>query len=213
MRRRRPLRVPSPARALPIRYETSARSARAQLYQKRPCRPCRERHSWRRTRRLRKSRADHRVSRHELRELLLAPALGALGAHRQHQKARLRGRIPDADFGLLWQGDAEIRKYATRILYRAGAIGRSLVPDWRKPQHFPGITGAQRAHDHVMAGRRVLDRDEMIADPTDMAERAHGFGGVIKQRPLESRVGPGLGDNLRAIVRADLRFVSLDNGV
>jgi hypothetical protein len=64
-----------------------------------------------------------------------------------------------------------------------------------------------------MALRRVLDGDEMVADPADMTERAHRFGGVIQQGLLESRIGPGLGDNLRAIVRADPGFIGLDNGI
>ena len=125
--------------------------------------------------------ADHRVARHELGELLLAPAVGALGAHRQHQEARLGGRIPDPDFGFLGQADAEVGEHAARVLDGAGTVGRGLVPDRRQSQHFPGVTGAQRTHDHVVALRRILDRDEMIADPADVAERAHGLGGVFQQ--------------------------------
>jgi len=64
-----------------------------------------------------------------------------------------------------------------------------------------------------MALRRVLDGDEMVADPADMTECAHRPGSVIQQGLFEGRVRPGLGDNLRAIVRADLRFVGLDNGI
>ena len=53
----------------------------------------------------------------------------------------------------------------------------------------------------------------MIADPADMTERAHRLGGVIQQGLPEGRIGPGLCDNLRAIVRADLGFVGLDDGI
>jgi len=61
--------------------------------------------------------------------------------------------------------------------------------------------------------RRVLDGDEMIADPADVTERAHRLGGVIQQGLFESGIGPCLGDDLRAIMRADLGLVGLDDGV
>ena len=61
--------------------------------------------------------------------------------------------------------------------------------------------------------RGVLDRDQVIADPADMAERADGLGRVLEQRAFEFGIGPGLGNNARAIVRADLGLVSLDDGV
>jgi hypothetical protein len=64
-----------------------------------------------------------------------------------------------------------------------------------------------------MALRRVLDGDKMIADPADMAERAYRPGGVVQQGLPESRIRPSLGDDLRAIMRADLCFVGLDNGI
>lgn len=46
-----------------------------------------------------------------------------------------------------------------------------------------------------------------------MAERADGLGAVIQQGLPEGWIGPGLGDHLRAIVRADLGLVGLDDGV
>ena len=64
-----------------------------------------------------------------------------------------------------------------------------------------------------MTLRRVLDRDEMVADPADMAERADGLAGVVEQGLFERGVGPGFGDDLRAIVRADLGLVRLDDGI
>src|SRR5262245_63902788 len=39
-----------------------------------------------------RSRADHAVPRDDRRELLLAPAFGSGGTHRQHQEARFGGR-------------------------------------------------------------------------------------------------------------------------
>ena len=94
---------------------------------------------------------------------------GRIGSTRKRVSAVESQTRISMSFGRL---DAEIGEHAARVLHRAGAIGRGLVPDRRQPQHFPGITGAQRAHDHVVALRRVLDHDEMIADAADMAERA-----------------------------------------
>ena len=62
--------------------------------------------------------------------------------HRQNEKACLGGRIPDADFGVLRQRDAEIGQHAARVLDRARAIGRGLVPDRRQAEHFPRVAGA-----------------------------------------------------------------------
>src|SRR5438067_1301682 len=53
----------------------------------------------------------------------------------------------------------------------------------------------------------------MVADAADMAERADRLGAVLKQRCLESRIGPRLGDDARAVMRADLGLVGLDDGV
>ena len=99
----------------------------------------------------RQAGADHRVAGDDLGELLLAPAFGACGPHRHDQEARLGGGIPHPDFGVLGQRDAEIVEHAARVLDRARAIGRGLVPDRRQAEHFPRIAGAQRADDHVVA--------------------------------------------------------------
>ncbi len=135
---------------------------------------------------------------------------GRIGSTRKRVSAV---EIPDPDFDVLRQRDAEIGEHAARVLHRARAIGRGLVPDRRQAQHFPGVAGAQRAHDHVVPLRRVLDHDEMVADAADMAERADRLGAVLEQRLLERRIGPGLGDDARAVVRADLGLIGLDDGV
>ena len=53
----------------------------------------------------------------------------------------------------------------------------------------------------------------MIAYAADVTKRTHGLGGVIQQGPLESRIGPGFGNNLGAIVGTDFGFVGLDDGI
>ena len=53
----------------------------------------------------------------------------------------------------------------------------------------------------------------MIARAGDMAEGADRLGGVCQQRLLEFRIGPGLCDHLRAVVRADLGLVGLDDRI
>ena len=62
------------------------------------------------------------------------------------------------------------RKHAARVFHRPGAIGRGLVPDRRQPEHRPRITGAQRAHDHVVECRGVLDGDDVLALTPGIAE-------------------------------------------
>ena len=109
--------------------------------------------------------------------------------------------------------DAEIGEHAARVLHRARAVGRRLVPDRRQAQHLPRVAGAQRADDHVVPLRRVLDRDQMVADAAHVAHRGDRLGGVREQRLLERRIGPGLGDDDRAVARADLGLVGLDDGV
>ena len=68
-------------------------------------------------------------------------------------------------------------------------------------------------YDHVVPLRRIFDRDKMIADPADVAERTDRLGRVFQQRLFESRIGPRLGDDPRAIVGADLGFIGLDDGI
>ena len=53
----------------------------------------------------------------------------------------------------------------------------------------------------------------MIADAAHVAHRGDRLGGVRQQRLLEFGIGPGLGDDDRAVARADLGLVGLDDGV
>ena len=107
------------------------------------------------------------------------------GPHRQHEEARLGGRIPHADLGVLRQRDAEIGEHAARVLHGARAIRRGLVPDRRQAEHFPRVAGAERAHDHVVALRRVLDRHQMIAGAATWPSVAIAAVRVLQQRLLE----------------------------
>ena len=120
-----------------------------------------------------KSGADHRVARDQLGELLLAPALGALraasaarGSASRRSNPTRGSRSPSA------ASTPKSAQHAARVLHGARAIRRGLVPDRRQAEHFPRVAGAQRADDHVVALRRVLDRHQMVADAADMAERA-----------------------------------------
>src|SRR5215831_16334938 len=157
--------------------------------------------------------ADHRVAGDQIGQPVLAPAVGSGGPHRQDQKAGLGGRVPHADLGVRGQPHAEIGEHAARILDGARAIGRRLVPDRRQAEHFPWIAGAQRAHDHVVDLLRVLDRHEMVADAADMAKRRDRGGAVREEMALELGISPGLRDDARAVARADLGLVSLDDQI
>jgi hypothetical protein len=64
-----------------------------------------------------------------------------------------------------------------------------------------------------VALRRVLDRDQVIAHPADEPELGNGFAGIVEQAALERRIGPRLGDDPRAIVRADFGLERLDDEV
>src|SRR5262245_35421455 len=212
--RHSPGRVASRARALPTEHETLARSARARPFRTRPCRPCRERRpSGDLLGPLGEPGADHGVAGDQLREALLAPTLGAGWPHGQHEKAGFRRRIPHANLGVRRQLDAEIGEHAPRVLDRARAVGRGFVPNRRQAEHLPRIAGAQGAYDHVVERGRVLDGNQMVADPALVTERAHRLGAVVEQRPLERGIAPGLGNDARAGVGADLGLVGLDDEI
>ena len=61
--------------------------------------------------------------------------------------------------------------------------------------------------------RSVLDRDQVIADAVDQAERLHRLGRILDQRVFERRIGPGLGDDAGAVVRADPGLERLDHHI
>ena len=61
--------------------------------------------------------------------------------------------------------------------------------------------------------RRVLDRDQMIADAAEVSERPDRLGRIVEQRRLERRIGPSPRDDPRADMRADLGLVGFDDAV
>ena len=81
---------------------------------------------------------------------LLAPALGALGPHRQHDVAQVGGGIVHAHLHALRQLDAELGQHAARIDDGARAVGEALVPGRRNAEQHLGVAGAQRADDDVV---------------------------------------------------------------
>src|ERR1035437_10837897 len=169
-------------RAAPIRREIPARSAPAAPDPTTPPRPYHARHpSGDLVRLLRQSGADHAVAGNEVRKPLLAPAVGAGRAHRQHEIANFRGRIPDANIGALGQLKTEIPQDAAWILHRLGAIGRGLVPDRRQSEHRPWIAGPQCAHDHVVESGRVFDGYDVLALTSGIAELRYRRRGVFEQ--------------------------------
>ena len=64
-----------------------------------------------------------------------------------------------------------------------------------------------------MQFRRVLDRDQMVANTIDHAKRQHRFAAVFQQRLLERRIGPGLGHRARTDMRPDFGLEGLDNRI
>ncbi len=59
----------------------------------------------------------------------------------------------------------------------------------------------------------VLDGDHVLALPALEAELGDRGGRVLDEPGPVARVGPGLGHDLGAVVRADLGFVGLDQHV
>ncbi len=134
-------------------------------------------------------------------------------AQRDHEVAHLGGRIPDPNRGAFGQRDAEVGEHGARVLHDARAVGCALVPGGRQAEHRPRITTAQRADDHVVLVRRVLERNHVFTLAAAVAERGDGSGRVAREPGAKRWVCPGAGDDARAIARADLRLVGVDQHV
>ena len=103
---------------------------------------------------------------------------------------------------------SELAQDRTRLDHRPGAIGEALVPGRRQTEHHPGVARAERADDHVVLGRRVLDHDEVA----HRRETKLGDGRPVlrSSRVLEVRVDPGAGDDPRPLQRADIPLILAD---
>ena len=138
------------------------------------------------------------------------PSLSAASARREAASRRLN---PDADSGPLRQCYAEIGEHCPRLLHCVRAIGRGLIPHRRQAEHVPWIAGAQRANDHIMRLRCVLDCNQMIADPSLMSKGRGSPGRVFEQRLPKRRIAPGFGDDAGTDMRADPGLMRLDDAV
>src|SRR5947208_4195606 len=96
--------------------------------------------------------------------------LGPCGALRQHEVAHLGGRIPYADLDLLTDFQSELAQYTARIYHGARPVRGGFVPDRREAEDCPGITGAERANDEVMALGGVLDDHHVLTRTPAIAE-------------------------------------------
>src|SRR5437773_7758004 len=120
-------------------------------------------------RRLHLGDADHRVARDEIRQLLLGHAFRALRALGQHEIAQLGRAVPHAHLDVVADVHAELAQHAARVDHRAGARRARPVPHGPPPEHGPRTAGAERAHDHVVDLRRVLEHDHVLALAADLA--------------------------------------------
>jgi hypothetical protein len=61
--------------------------------------------------------------------------------------------------------------------------------------------------------RGILDCHKMVANPTDVAERADCLRRICQECFLKGRLSPGLGDDFRAVARPDFSLVEVNDGV
>ena len=115
--------------------------------------------------------------------------------------------------GIFWQRHAKIGQDTARVCDGARTIGCRFVPDRGEAQHRPRITRAQRAYDHVVKFRCVLQRDDVFALAAGIAEFADGGRCVLEKTCAIGGVGPSLGDDARAITRTNLFLVGLDQQI
>src|SRR4029079_2643370 len=205
----------SPARVPPSDDEIPARWPPAQPCQTRRYRPYRGRRpSGHLTWFFRQASTNHRIARDQLCKLRFAPTFSSRWTHRHDQVAGLGGGVPNSYLGFDRQCHAEIRQDRARLLHGTRAVGKRFVPGWRQTEHVGRISGAQRAHDHVVHLRRVLDSDQVIADVSHVwYECSNRLTCVLEQRMAKPRIAPRLGNYLRADMRADLGFIKLDDAI
>ena len=118
---------------------------------------------------------------------------------------------PDLDLGR--QDQAEFGQHLARPADQPATIIRRTVPIGRVAEQRPRITGAQRAHDHVVQRRRVFQDAQLHVvarralagrfGPVD-PDLAAGGDAIAQDTGLERRIGPRLRDEAGAACRSDL---------
>src|SRR5215470_564209 len=85
-----------------------------------------------------------------------------------------------------------------------------LVPDRREAKDWPRITGAQGANHEVVYFGRILDHPDVGALTAGIAEFANGGGAAGEQALFVGRIDPSPCYHPRAVARADLVFIDID---
>src|SRR5262245_27690431 len=105
--------------------------------------------------------ADHCILRDDLRELLLGPTNRRGWLYRQHHVAVIGRGVPDSDLGRGWKVEAHFTQDRTGLPDHARSIVDILVPVRCGADEGIGSAGAQRADDHIVDIRRVLEHDQL----------------------------------------------------
>jgi len=135
---------------------------------------------------------------------------GPLGAERQDEVAEVGGRVVHAHLDLVREVGAELGEHRAGLAHDPRPVRARLVPVGRQPEQAAGVARAERADDHVVHGRRVLD--DVDPDPADVEAELRAGGVRVGEQPLPERgVDPRAGDDAGA-VRRRARVHRLDGG-
>jgi len=162
---------------------------------------------------LRETGADHAVAGHEVGQSFFAPPFGSCRTHREHEVANFGRGIPYPYVGAGIEFEAEFTQHAARVPDGSRPVGRGFVPDRRQSKDRPRIAGAQCTDDHVVLGWRILNHDDVLALPAGIAQFADCRRAVMQQPRAIFRIAPCPSHDLRAVARADLGFIGLDQNI
>src|SRR5215475_15953234 len=105
--------------------------------------------------------SDHCILGDNLREFLLRPANGRRWLDGQHHVAVIGRGVPDSDFSGGGEIETHFTQDGTRLPDDACPVVDILVPIGGSADDGIGGAGAERADDHVVNVRRVLEYDEL----------------------------------------------------
>src|SRR5215471_17904817 len=117
--------------------------------------------------------------------------------------------VPDSDFDIVGELEAELAKHAARVNHSPRAIGRGLVPDWRQTKYRPRITRAQRADYQVVHFGSVLHDHHVLTLRASIAELGDRAGSIRQQVTLIIWINPRARDYPRTVARAHFVFVGV----